>query len=169
MIAGNDMLQPGTDKQYEAIVNGVNEGKLDVAVLDRNVKRILEMILQTPKFKGYAYTNKPDLKAHAEVTRQSATEGMVLLKNNNNTLPLAQGTKNVALFGCTSYDFVAGGTGSGNVNHAYVVSLVDGLKNAGYTVDEGPRKRQAGSCPTNVPQKWHFPHKPSKSRWPRAT
>ena len=137
MKAGNDMLQPGTDKQYEAIVNGVNEGKLDVAVLDRNVKRILEMILQTPKFKGYAYTNKPDLKAHAEVTRQSATEGMVLLKNNNNTLPLAQGTKNVALFGCTSYDFVAGGTGSGNVNHAYVVSLVDGLKNAGYTVDEG--------------------------------
>ena len=137
MIAGNDMLQPGTDKQYEAIVNGVNEGKLDMAVLDRNVKRILEMILQTPKFKGYAFTNKPDLKAHADVTRQSATEGMVLLKNNNGTLPLAKDIKNVALFGCTSYDFVAGGTGSGNVNHAYVVSLLDGLKNAGYTVDEG--------------------------------
>ena len=137
MKAGNDMLQPGTDKQYEAIVKGVNEGKLDVAVLDRNVKRILEMILQTPKFKGYAYSNKPDLQAHAAVTRQSATEGMVLLKNANAALPLAKEVKNVALFGCTSYDFVAGGTGSGNVNHAYVVSLVDGLKNVGYTVDEG--------------------------------
>lgn len=137
MVAGNDMLQPGQNKQFEAIVNGVKEGKLDEAVLDRNVKRILEMILQTPKFKGYQFSNKPDLKAHAEVTRQSATEGMVLLKNDNAALPLAQNVKNVALFGCTSYDFVAGGTGSGNVNHAYVVSLLDGLKNVGYNIDEG--------------------------------
>ena len=137
MVAGNDMLQPGQNKQFEAIVNGVREGKLDEAVLDRNVKRILEMILQTPKFKGYQFSNKPDLKAHAEVTRQSATEGMVLLKNDNAALPLAQNVKNVALFGCTSYDFVAGGTGSGNVNHAYVVSLLDGLKNVGYNIDEG--------------------------------
>lgn len=137
MVAGNDMLQPGQNKQFEAIVNGVKEGKLDEAVLNRNVKRILEMILQTPKFKGYQFSNKPDLKAHAEVTRQSATEGMVLLKNDNAALPLAQNVKNVALFGCTSYDFVAGGTGSGNVNHAYVVSLLDGLKNVGYNIDEG--------------------------------
>ena len=139
MVAGNDMLQPGTDKQYLALVEGVRSGNLPEAVLDQNVKRILEMIVQTPRFKGYKASNQPNLDAHAAVTRQSATEGMVLLKNEHHALPLAASIKNIALFGCTSYDFIAGGTGSGNVNRAYTVSLLDGLKNAGYVVDEGLR------------------------------
>lgn len=135
MEAGNDMLQPGRKEQYDAIVAEVKSGALKEEVLDRNVRRILEMILRTPRFKGYRFSNKPDLKAHAEVTRQSATEGMVLLENRNATLPLGGEVKKVALFGCTSYDFVAGGTGSGNVNRAYTVSLLEGLKNGGYQVD----------------------------------
>ena len=136
MNAGNDMLQPGLQKQYDSLIVAAKSGVLDDAVLSRNVKRILEMIMKTPRFKGYKYSNKPDLKAHAAVTRQSATEGMVLLKNDNNALPLASTVKNIALFGCTSYDFVAGGTGSGNVNRAYTVSLLEGLSNAGCTVDD---------------------------------
>ena len=136
MIAGNDMLQPGRPSQYTDLVELMTSGEIDMKVIDRNVKRILELILQSPKFKGYEYSNKPDLKAHAEVTRQSATEGMVLLKNDASTLPLAAEVKNVAVFGNTTYNFIAGGTGSGNVNRAYTVSLLDGLKNAGYTVDE---------------------------------
>ncbi len=135
MIAGNDMLQPGRPTQYTDLVELMESGEIDMAVIDRNIKRILELILQSPKFKGYEYSNKPDLAAHADVTRQSATEGMVLLKNDA-TLPFAADVKNVALFGNTSYNFIAGGTGSGNVNRAYTVSLLDGLKNVGYTVDE---------------------------------
>lgn len=135
VVAGNDMLQPGRITQYTDIVEGVNSGKLDIADVNRNVKRILQLIVRSPRFKGYKYNNKPDLEAHAKVTRQSATEGMVLLENKG-TLPLAESTKKVALFGITSYEFIAGGTGSGNVNRAYTVSLVEGLKNAGYTVDE---------------------------------
>lgn len=136
MIAGNDMLQPGKTEQYDSIVKGVRTGKLDEAVLDRNVKRVLKLILQSPRFKGYPYSNQPNLKAHATITRQSAVEGMVLLKNANEALPLADQVEKIALFGCTSYDFIAGGTGSGNVNRAYTISLPDGLRNAGYEVDE---------------------------------
>ena len=109
---------------------------MDEAILNRNVERILNMILQTPHFKKYNYSNKPDLQAHANVTRQSATEGMVLLKNDNQTLPLNSNIQKVALFGCTSYNFIAGGTGSGNVNRAYTVSLLDGLKNANFQVND---------------------------------
>lgn len=135
MHAGNDMLQPGYAKQYEQIVNGVKDGTLSMADVDRNVKRILELIVRTPRYKGYKFSNKPDLKAHADVTRKSATEGMVLLENKG-VLPLSKDIKNVAVYGCTSYDFIAGGTGSGNVNRAYTVSLLDGLKNAGFKTDD---------------------------------
>lgn len=134
MQAGNDMLQPGRFKQYQDIVEAVNNGSLDVADLDRNVKRILQLIVRSPRFKGYKYSNKPELEEHAKVTRQSAVEGMVLLENNG-VLPF-QNTKNVAVYGVTSYRFIAGGTGSGNVNRAYTVSLLDGLKNAGYEIDK---------------------------------
>lgn len=139
MEAGNDMLQPGRPGQFEAIVEGVRSGKLDEKELDRNVRRVLELIVKSPRFKGYAYSNKPDLRAHAAVTRQSATEGMVLLKNNG-ALPLSGGIRNIALYGTTSYDFIAGGTGSGNVNRAYTVSLPEGLANAGYHTDKALEK-----------------------------
>ena len=138
MWAGNDMLQPGKDEQFDSIVAGVKSGKLDEADLDLCVKRTLSLVERSPRFHGYKYSNKPDLKAHAAVTRQSAAEGMVLMKNDG-VLPLTSHPsplKRVALYGCTSYDFIAGGTGSGNVNHAYVVSLLDGLKNGGYIVSD---------------------------------
>ena len=137
IAAGNDMLQPGTDKQYEQIMAALKDGSLTEAELDVCVRRGLELVSRSPKAKGYAYSNKPDLEGHAAVTRQSALEGMVLLENKG-VLPL-EGTGKVALFGCTSYDFIPGGTGSGNVNRAYTVSLLDGLKNAGFTVDESKK------------------------------
>ncbi len=135
-MAGNDLLMPGKAQQREQIKKAVLSGKLPREIVDRNVKHILEYILRTPRFKNYKYDNAPDLKAHAQVARNAATEGMVLLKNTKQTLPMGKKIKNVALFGNTSYDFIAGGTGSGNVNHAYVVSLLDGFKNAGFSIDD---------------------------------
>ncbi len=135
MEAGNDLLMPGKLSQREEIKKAVLNGRLSLEIIDRNVKHILQYILKTPRFKGYQADDNPDLKANAIVTRNAATEGIVLLKNQKNVLPINNKVKNVALFGRTSYDFIAGGSGSGNVNHAYVVSLLEGLGNAGFSVD----------------------------------
>ncbi len=135
MEAGNDLLMPGKLSQREEIKKAVLNGRLSLEIIDRNVKHILQYILKTPRFKGYQADDNPDLKANAIVTRNAATEGIVLLKNLKNVLPINNKVKNVALFGRTSYDFIAGGSGSGNVNHAYVVSLLEGLGNAGFSVD----------------------------------
>ena len=128
--AGNDLMEPGQPAQTKEIVEGVKSGKLDIKDVDRNVRRMLEYIVKTPSFHKYPATNSPDFKAHAAITRQSAAEGIVLLKNNG-TLPWKGGIKTVALFGENSYDFLSGGTGSGCVHPPYVVDMLQGLENAG--------------------------------------
>ena len=157
--AGNDLMEPGQPAQVKEIVEGVNSGKLAIADVDRNVRRMLEYIVKTPSFNNYPATNKPDLKAHAAITRQTACEGIVLLKNNGtlpwNTKKMVNGplgrrtlatngtqewsTTNVttvALFGENSYNFLSGGVGSGCVHTPYVVDMVEGLKNAGIKSSE---------------------------------
>jgi len=129
--AGNDLMEPGQPAQVKEIIEGVKNGKLDIADVDRNVRRMLEYIVKTPSFLKYPATNAPDFKAHAAITRQTAAEGIVLLKNNG-ALPWKNGSiKTVALFGENSYDFLSGGTGSGCVHPPYVVDMLEGLKNAG--------------------------------------
>lgn len=66
-------------------------------------------------------------KEHIELSKEAAKEGMVLLKNDKNLLPLHAGSR-VALFGKGSFDYVKGGGGSGDVTVSYVRSLYDGLK-----------------------------------------
>ena len=129
--AGNDLLEPGQPAQADEIVAAVKNGTLDITDVDRNVRRMLEYIVKTPSFHKYPASNKPDFAAHAAITRQSATEGIVLLKNNG-ALPWKDNSiKTVALFGENSYDFFSGGTGSGCVHPPYVVDMVKGLQNAG--------------------------------------
>ena len=134
MKAGNDVIMPGNPDQTKAIVAAVRDGGLSRQQLDENVERVLNVILQSPTFKGHRHSNQPDLKGNARVAREVAAEGMVLLKNEGGALPLA-GPKKIALYGNTSYDIIAGGTGSGDVNEAYIVSLEQGLAGAGYTLD----------------------------------
>ncbi len=135
VAAGNDLMEPGMDMQVNALVSSIKSGKVSIEDVDACCRRMLEYIVRTPSFKGYRFSNKPDLKAHAEITRQSATEGIVLLKNQDNTLPISNDVK-IAVFGVSSYDFMAGGTGSGDVNKAYTVDMMEGLRNAGFACEK---------------------------------
>ena len=131
--AGNDLMEPGADSESQRVIEAVKNGSLDVADLDRNVKRLLEYIVKTPHFKKYKFSDKPDLEGHAKLVREAAAEGMVLLKNNG-SLPM-EGKGNIALFGLNAYKSIAGGTGSGNVNKAYIRNISEGLEGAGFTLD----------------------------------
>ena len=131
--AGNDLMEPGDRSESQRVIEAVNNGSLDIADLDRNVRRLLEYIVKTPNFKGYKFSNKPDLDGHAKLVRSAAAEGMVLLKNNGNLPMEAKG--NIALFGLSAYKSIAGGTGSGNVNKPYIRNISEGLEGAGFTLD----------------------------------
>ena len=132
--SGNDLMEPGNQNEIDRIIAGVKDGSLAIEDVDRNVRHMLEYIVRTPSFAKYKYSNKPDLKAHAQVARKAAGESMVLLRNEG-VLPL-KGNEKVALYGISALDFVAGGTGSGDVNKAYVVNMEDAMMNAGFTLDK---------------------------------
>jgi len=139
--AGNDMLQPGQPRQREAILNAAKDGSLSMELIDLSVKRTLEFVLKCHTPNGYIYPNETDLKGHAQLVRQIGAESLVLLKNNDNTLPLAtkqhsNKTTGVALYGCTSYDMVPAAMGFGGTNVGpYIVSMVEAVRNAGMQAD----------------------------------
>ncbi|MBQ4285794.1 MAG: glycoside hydrolase family 3 protein, partial [Bacteroidales bacterium] len=133
--AGCDLMEPGTKSQIRELVRKVEKGELPVQALDTCVRRVLELIVKTPAFKGHTPSGTPDLAGHAILAREAAEEGIVLLKNDSGTLPLSCG-KTAALFGVGSYQLLAGGTGSGHVHRPYVANLDKGLEAEGLAVFE---------------------------------
>ncbi len=111
--AGNDMIMT-TPAFYRAAVSLVKSGRLDEAVIDRAVRRILRMKFRLGLFDGKRY---PDLEggktligcnAHRKVALEAAYQSVVLLKNANNVLPLdANKIKRVAVIGPNADDPVA--------------------------------------------------------------
>ncbi len=130
MNAGNHMIMPGTKNQYDQIMAASKDGSLSEERLNKNVEKVLELILRSNTFKKYKYTDKPTYKENVTAAIEAATEGIVLLKNNDNSLPLKDKKTKIALFGNASYKTVTGGSGSGDVNKAYSVSIYQGLQNA---------------------------------------
>ena len=132
--AGNDLLMPGRKAETKRIKAALESGQITEADIDKNVERILQLILKCPAFKHYQYSNHTNLKAHAAMARQVAEEGIVLLKNDAQTLPLPKGR--LTLLGNSAFDTYIGGTGSGEVAKAYAISVAQGLEIAGYKIEK---------------------------------
>ncbi|NOX65948.1 MAG: beta-glucosidase, partial [Chlorobi bacterium] len=132
--AGINMIMSGSEREFNEITNAVKNKTLDERTLSKNVFYNMKLKLDSPSMNGYNPSFKPDLKDHAKVARNAAAEGMVLLKNEDNTLPLnLEKEKKIALFGKISYHLIMFGTGSGGVrSYKHAVSVNDGLKDAGF-------------------------------------
>ena len=76
---------------------------------------------------------RPYEEVHRALTRRAAEEGIILLKNENHTLPLPSGCR-IALYGTGALHTLKGGTGSGDVNARETVSIRDGLYAAGFQI-----------------------------------
>lgn len=148
-------------------------GAIKESDLDRAIKNILKLVIKTPTFKGEYGDKKQFLKKTKltqnlqvegdVVSRNLAEEGIVLLKNDNNTLPLKSGNK-VLLAGKNVFSgsgIIYEGNGSATVNADSndVTSLVDGIKNAGFNVttkvngdniEEGVSNEAAIASATNL-------------------
>lgn len=135
--SGNDLYCGGNvieEKIVEEILNGLNKGSLKMEQLNACCENILNYIVISNAMKDIDVTNTITNKAaKLKAIRQAGAEGTVLLKNDDNTLPLPITT--VSLFGNASYRTEHCGYGSGYVNTSGVVSIKQGLENAGIVLN----------------------------------
>ncbi|PKO00306.1 MAG: glycosyl hydrolase [Chloroflexi bacterium HGW-Chloroflexi-4] len=129
--AGLDWEMPGP-RQYRVnkVVEAVENGILDLTVLDESVRRILKIVFkaaETPK------TGEFDAEAHHDLARKIASEGMVLLKNNG-ILPLKSKGK-IAVIGHAAKEAHFQGGGSSHINPTRVAVPLDELKKAAPEVE----------------------------------
>jgi beta-glucosidase len=132
--AGINMIMSGSKDELKQITDAIKNKTLDESTLDKNLVYNMELKLNSPSMKGYTPSLKPDLAAHAKIARDAVSEGIVMLKNDNNTLPVKK-RKTAAIFGKISYYSITAGTGSGGVrSNKYAISINEGLKSAGFKV-----------------------------------
>jgi len=132
--AGNNMLMGGNKDEVAELTASLKDKTLDESILAKNLVYNMQLKLNSPRAKGHNPSMNPDLEAHAKIAREAATEGMVLLKNENKALPFSD-VKTVAVFGKIAYYLIEAGTGSGGVrSNKYAISVNEGLKSAGFQV-----------------------------------
>lgn len=120
--AGNDLCMPGP-RTIAPIVEAVKNGTLAEERLDKAVENILNALVEMPVMKGRKFTDL-DPEEGREVAYNAAKSGIILLKNENSTLPLAEDT-HTAFFGNRCKRFEDGGVGSGRVLTDKTTSLLD--------------------------------------------
>lgn len=133
--SGNDLIEsggkawayrPGEDDALQQLEDAYEAGDLSADTIKTSAVRVLTQSLKTPSNQGYEFSNTPDLEGNAALSRAAASEGVILLKNEGNALPISRDTP-VASFGINQVNTLKGGYGSGDVYSAYTVTIADGL------------------------------------------
>jgi beta-glucosidase len=112
----------------DPFIKGLREGKYDEEKLDEKVHRILYVIFKT-SMSGDRPAGSFNTFEHQMLCRKVAEEGIVLLKNNKNILPLdSSRIRSIAVIGANASQKHAGGGGSSYIKAKYEITPLDGLK-----------------------------------------
>ncbi len=131
LIAGLDLQMPSDGGANDKlIVEAVNAGKLDVAVLDKAAVNVTDLILRSAQAKPMKY----DCASHRALARKAAAESAVLLKNEDAMLPLKKGAS-VAVIGAFAKKPRYQGAGSSKIEPVQLDCAFDALTAAGVTFD----------------------------------
>ncbi|SER55456.1 beta-glucosidase [Gracilibacillus ureilyticus] len=128
LIAGNELEMPTTaGETNKEIIQAIKDGRLDEEVLDEAVSRLLDLIFTTEEVFSKPYKTEFDVKEHHKVAQQVAEESIVLLKNEDNILPLKKGAK-VATIGDFAKEARYQGAGSSIVNPTMLDNTLECLE-----------------------------------------
>ena len=134
--AGLDLEMPGNGGMNDKhIVEAVKNGSLDEADLDKIVLRMIKFAFDCKENEGRGYT--PDFKAHHQVARKAAAQSAVLLKNNDNALPL-NSKQRVAVIGALAKHLRYQGAGSSHINPPKTVAFTEAMRNKGQSFAYAP-------------------------------
>lgn len=131
---GLDMEMPGSVYMGAQLADGVDKGEIDISFVDQSVMRILSPMFSIGLF-DYVNNNTLDNNvvsdSHNRFARTLSASSHVLLKNDDNVLPLSKNkSKKIAIFGRSAIEPVISGGGSGAVFPSYVVSPYEGIAKA---------------------------------------
>lgn len=128
---GLDLEMPeGHYLNRDSLLDKLKSGELSQDILDDKIRRILRVMFTIGLFDDYKYDPaKLNSDEHKQLALEIAKEGIVLLKNQNNILPLnPDKLKSIAVIGPTSNIAVTGGGGSSMVSPFYAISPLEALK-----------------------------------------
>jgi beta-glucosidase len=129
-------LEMGTDKNYndfylaQPYLDGLKSGQFPLAGLDDKVRRNLRVMFASHVFEASRKTGSLNTAAHQAVARRVAEEGMVLLKNENHTLPLdAAKINSIAVIGENAVRLQSHGGQSSEIKSFYEITPLQGIVN----------------------------------------
>lgn len=112
----------------DTVTRLVKAGKVPEQLLDDKVRRILYVMYKTNMLEGKRKAGEYNTAAHQQTARKVAEEGIVLLKNDNNVLPLNSALKSIAVIGYNAERKQSMGGGSSQVKAFYEITPLDGIK-----------------------------------------